>query len=265
MLIGPDIARMVVPGAAIAHCRLPAWRATDYVSRSSTSSIGYSFTRQNCVVDVAGRADARVVDAASIVMIGAEPIKWLSVEQPCEIIEISGDADLRSIMAEELGIPYDADLADLNCPGNPIAWAIAARLRALARADGPIDSLEVESLVRRLYAHMLIAHFGGRLREKGDGALDMRRLARVADYIDDHLGEDLSLTALADVAALSPFHFQRSFRRATGATPHHYVALRRAERARQLIAEGRPQDQIASAVGYGNRRRLRAALAEARF
>lgn len=262
MVASPEIARLAVHGAAIAYCRLPAWEATEYVSHSSASSVGLSFTHQRCVVEVAGRAAAREVHPVSVVVMGAGPATWLCVEEASEFIEVTGDASLRNAIADELCVPSASDLADVGYPGDAIAWAVAARLRAYAASDGPIDQLEVEFLVRRLYGHAFIARFGGRLRERSDGALDARRLARVAEFVDSHLGTDLNLGMLADIAALSPFHFQRSFRRATGCTPHRYVALRRAERARQQLAAGLPVAEVAPALGYKNNRGLRMALAK---
>jgi AraC family transcriptional regulator len=43
------------------------------------------------------------------------------------------------------------------------------------------------------------------------------------DYVEAHLDDDLSLTVLADVACLSPYHFSRSFKQATGVGPQRYV------------------------------------------
>lgn len=54
-------------------------------------------------------------------------------------------------------------------------------------------------------------------------------------YIDEHLGEDLALASIAAEVALSPFHFARLFKQATGLSPHQYVVRRRVERARELI------------------------------
>ncbi len=258
----PEIARLAVHGAVIAYCRLPAWEAAEYVSTSATSSVGFSFTSQRCVVDVAGRAAVRQVEAVSIVVMGPEPATWVRVEKPSEIIEVSANADLRSAIADELSVASFSELADLTYPGDPAAWAVAARLRAFAVRADTCDELAVECLVRRLYGHAFISRFGGRLRERGDGALDARRLSRVADFIDSHLGTALNLALLADIAALSPFHFQRSFRRATGCTPHQYVATRRAALAREQIAVGLPAAEVASALGFKNIRGLRLALAK---
>jgi AraC family transcriptional regulator len=252
----PDKAYNSIDAASIVHCRLPAWSANDYVSSSAVSSIGLSFTQQTCVVETGGRTIERTVSAASAVVVGQEPIDWLRVDQPSELMEVSATAPLRHELAEELRADAHADLADLAFADDPIVWAVAARLRILVRRDDPADALEVDWLVRRLYGHVLVTRFGGRLREKADGALDRRRLARVADYVETHLGESLSLDVLASVAALSVFHFHRSFRRATGCSPHHYVALRRAEQANRCLANGGSIRTAALTLGYRDARAL---------
>ena len=48
------------------------------------------------------------------------------------------------------------------------------------------------------------------------GTLDPGRLDRVRDFIETNLGEDLTIEALAKEACLSPFHFARAFKAATG-------------------------------------------------
>jgi AraC family transcriptional regulator len=43
---------------------------------------------------------------------------------------------------------------------------------------------------------------------------------------------------MAAVAGLSPVHFARQFRRATGQAPHQHLLHRRVERAKRLLAAG---------------------------
>jgi hypothetical protein len=65
--------------------------------------------------------------------------------------------------------------------------------------------------------------------------LSRDRLTRVRDYIEAHLDDRLTLTELAGVACLSPYHFSRSFKEAVGIGPQRYVMRRRLERAKTLI------------------------------
>jgi AraC family transcriptional regulator len=80
--------------------------------------------------------------------------------------------------------------------------------------------------------------------------LSRDRLKRVRDYIETHLGDRLTLTDLAGVACLSPYHFSRSFKEAVGIGLQRYVMQRRLERAKKLIRRtNRPLPEIAQQVG----------------
>ena len=85
------------------------------------------------------------------------------------------------------------------------------------------------------------------------GALDPRRLRRVIDFIEAHLGEDLTIETLAKEAYLSPFHFARAFKAATGTSPHRYLIDRRIKCAKALIAEGELRlTEIADKCGFSS-------------
>jgi AraC-like DNA-binding protein len=72
---------------------------------------------------------------------------------------------------------------------------------------------------------------------RSHGGLTPRVFQRVRDYIDGHLGENVELEALADIAGLSRCHFARAFKQSSGVTPHSYLMKRRVERAKKLIVE----------------------------
>ena len=77
------------------------------------------------------------------------------------------------------------------------------------------------------------------------------RLARVLAYVESSLHERLPVGALAREASMSPFHFARMFKLATGHSPHQYVVLRRMEHAKQLLgATTLPIVQVARRVGF---------------
>jgi AraC family transcriptional regulator len=87
--------------------------------------------------------------------------------------------------------------------------------------------------------------------------LSRERLQRVRDYIEAHLDDNLSLTVLADIACLSPYHFSRSFKQATGVGPQRYVIERRLERAKRLLRQTRqPLALIAQKAGFADQSHL---------
>ncbi|MEO6300561.1 MAG: AraC family transcriptional regulator [Paracoccaceae bacterium] len=80
-----------------------------------------------------------------------------------------------------------------------------------------------------------------------------KRLLRVLDHIHDNPAADLSLDALADVAALSRFHFHRVFHATTGETVAQSVRRLRMYRASvSLVTTKDPVARIARSVGYPN-------------
>ena len=90
-----------------------------------------------------------------------------------------------------------------------------------------------------------------------------KRLIRVLDHIHDNPAGDLSLDALADVAALSRFHFHRMFHAATGETVAGSVRRLRMYRASvALVTTKDPLARIAHAVGYDNLASFHRAFAE---
>jgi AraC family transcriptional regulator len=81
------------------------------------------------------------------------------------------------------------------------------------------------------------------------GGLPIARLRKVEDYVRGHLAESIQIETLAELAGLSPFHFSRVFKQATGMTPHQFVI--RELQAQQLIREtSRSLIEIALEVGY---------------
>jgi AraC family transcriptional regulator len=78
-----------------------------------------------------------------------------------------------------------------------------------------------------------------------------RKLERVRSFIAEHRAERLLVERLAAVVRLSPFHFARLFKLATGASPHAFITARRVDRAKELLrARHLPLVEIAAEVGF---------------
>ena len=73
---------------------------------------------------------------------------------------------------------------------------------------------------------------------------------RVADYLDAHLGEPVSLDALSEAVYLSKYHLERRFREETGASIYQMLLQKRMIRARNLMREGMPLLQVALGCGF---------------
>jgi AraC family transcriptional regulator len=78
-----------------------------------------------------------------------------------------------------------------------------------------------------------------------------RRLYRARDFLYSCYAEPLSVGDAAQIAAMSPFHFQRMFKRAFGISPMQFLQRRRLEVARNLLAA--TEDDVTSiclSVGF---------------
>ena len=88
------------------------------------------------------------------------------------------------------------------------------------------------------------------LRAPGDVLVHLRR---ARDYADRHYAEPLDLAALAQVAGLSKFHFQRLFKATYGLTPAAHLSQRRVERAQDLLrATNLTVTEVCFAVGFSS-------------
>jgi len=171
-------------------------------------------------------------------------------DDPSDLVELRVPTSLVRLAAAEMGL--DPDRAGLaprchirDAPIEHIAWALAAD----ETARSPNGLLYRESLGMAL-AVRLLAHHAAPAPRPG---LPKAKLARLTEYIEAHLGEDVSLLTLARVSGVSASHLRALFKRSTGVAVHEYVIQRRVARARVLLLEGRlPAGQIALEAGFSH-------------
>jgi AraC family transcriptional regulator len=115
----------------------------------------------------------------------------------------------------------------------------------------PGGMLYAESLSCALIARLAKRYGGRKAIDQPAGALSPSSRQRVIDFIEAHLGENLSIAVLAQEVSLSPDHFSRCFTVSFGQPPHRYVQQRRIEAARKLLmVSSRPLAEIALDLGF---------------
>lgn len=154
---------------------------------------------------------------------------------------------------ESLQVPY-AELVPHLPRHDPLLHHMALVLQAAVEAEGVAGRLYAEVLANVLAVHLLSRYAIGRhLDQPFHGGLTPFKLHCTIAYILAHLEHKLSLAELAAVAQMSPAHFARLFKCATGQTPHQYVITRRMERAKELLTETTlPLHEIGARVGYAD-------------
>ncbi len=152
--------------------------------------------------------------------------------------------------------PAKAELVYVGGLVDPTLQRIALSFRdVLWRGVEPAtDRLFVDGMQAALAAHLLgnysVDHW--RRLERAP-QIDLRRLARVLDYVDAHYNENIALSDLAAEECLSPYHFSRLFREATGQSPHQYLTSRRVKAAKdELVRNRASMAEVAQVTGFGS-------------
>ena len=137
---------------------------------------------------------------------------------------------------------------------DPTLWETALRLKA---------QVENRSLMHRQYGEALgivMVHDLVRVNGNADlvsapadrGGLAGWQQRRLAEYIEEHVSDNIPLAALSQLVQLSPYHLCRSFKQSFGMPPRKYHSTRRIERAKQLLATRELSiTTIARVVGFG--------------
>ncbi len=115
--------------------------------------------------------------------------------------------------------------------------------------------------VIRGYLEVLLAKTFRQMDAQEPEGMPLRLLAGALDYIDAHLGERITLTALARACFYNPSYFSRLFKDACGMTLTDYLTGRRIHEALRLLREtGLPAEAVASKVGYRDKKQFYAAF-----
>jgi AraC family transcriptional regulator len=144
------------------------------------------------------------------------------------------------VAAEAFGLdPARLTVPPLDGLDLPHLRAAMGEVDAELTTGGAGGRLAAESLANVLAVHLIRHVLAPSRPARGpDGALPRGRLRAVVEYIEEHLDASPSLEQMAAVARLSPYHFARQFKAATGLPPYQYVIMRRVERAKQLLQGG---------------------------
>jgi AraC family transcriptional regulator len=141
------------------------------------------------------------------------------------------------VAAEAFGLdPARVSLPPLDGLDHPPLRAAMLAVNDELTAGAAGGRLAAESLANLLAVHLLRNASAPRPPDRRTyNALPPGKLRAVVEYVEGHLDAGLTLEQMAAAAHLSPYHFARRFKAATGLPPHQYLIARRVERARHLL------------------------------
>jgi AraC-like DNA-binding protein len=174
------------------------------------------------------------------------PVEAIHVFVPCSVVAKTYEE------LQQSSCPNDYHLVDPAFAADPVMGKLGCTLLEATTLRSPFAGLYCESLAMAVLARAMEFQNDpteGTLRQ----GLAPWRLRRTIEYIEDNLGEPITLNEIAEHAGLSRMHFAAQFKRATGLSPHAFLMERRLETAKSLLIENRlPIVQIAFTVGFNS-------------
>ena len=182
-------------------------------------------------------------------------IRWFTEgDEPLRTLHVHVEAGIFRRFAMEVADrdPGSIELVDALAETDPLIEAIGKSLGRELETPSPAGPLFADGAAQVLAAHILRNYCAFPIAPtKRNSVFSARKLRQVRDYIEAHMDASVTLDDLAQVSGMSLYHFARSFKQATGETPHGFVTRLKLERAKRLLCEtGMDMPQIARALGF---------------
>ncbi len=114
--------------------------------------------------------------------------------------------------------------------------------------------LEAEEPLYMIYARMLVKY--GSFTDNLSGSRDPIAIKRAREYLEECFMGSVHLDDLVNISGRSKYHLIRSFKKATGQTPHAYLTDVRVRNARRLLVRGASPGETASLCGFADQAHL---------
>lgn len=201
---------------------------------------------------LAGRTRTRKMTSGDITITPVGPrVRWQQTSASLVTLLRLSSEYVRRMAGDECAMdPGRFEIQSVFATRDAVIENLGHRLLAGLELEGVDSHLYVDTLTCELALHLLRHYTTTSVSDWPKTRLSPHKLRCAVDYIEENLGNPLTLAAIAGAVALSPGHFAHAFREATGVSPHRYVVERRVERAKSLLRHtALPITEIADRVG----------------
>jgi transcriptional regulator GlxA family with amidase domain len=133
-----------------------------------------------------------------------------------------------------------------------LATSLSRFYECLAKAA---PKVETESFLLEALARLITRHADPQAKPRSVGR-ERPAVRKAREYMEANFNQDLSLSKLADLVSLSPYHFARAFQREIGLPPHAYLEGVRIRKAREFLDQGETLASAALSAGYSDQSHL---------
>ncbi|BCG88125.1 AraC family transcriptional regulator [Mesorhizobium sp. 113-3-9] len=232
----------------------PGWRVADVICTAGAGDRPFEEAHQDfCVAAVtSGTFRYRAQQGTAMLAPGALLLGNSGTCYECGHEHGSGDrclsfhfgpAYMERIVA---GVPGARTLT-FEAPRLPPLPALAPLLAEAEAAREMADKDAFRELSLRIAGAAVAAISGATSARRGPSRRDQKRVAEAVRRIELDAEGPISLSALADETATSPYHFLRIFRQVAGMTPYQFLLKTRLHRAAVRL---RLSDDAISAIAF---------------
>jgi AraC family transcriptional regulator len=135
---------------------------------------------------------------------------------------------------------------------------VAHEIRKMLLAPSPADKIYAETLSRTAASYLVRAYALGRCPGTNNSqALTPQQCNRAIEYIEEYLGDNLTLAGIARAAGVSTSRLNGEFKRSLKLAPHQYVLNARVRRANALlVSTNLSLVQVALQCGFSNQQHM---------
>jgi AraC family transcriptional regulator len=231
-----QVSRRSDPAGAVVLAPIAQHRLSMHLSPCTVTACrdtGKHFTRLRGDIDITpagepGGFDAKAPSASLEVRIPAGMLEHVAHELEIASTAVPVQHMVRDARMQHLLLALEAERSGASPPG-PFADGIASALATLLLANRPFAS-------------------SAALAGASPASLQC-----VVDYVEANLQRPLTIEHLARVAGVGRSSLQQAFKARHGMAIHRYVMLRRVDRARTLVLQGRtPWSEAALLAGFSH-------------
>ena len=197
-----------------------------------------------------GRPQRAIVRAPQVCVVPPGRPFRVACQGAADLIVLALEAQyFASRVQEAFGGPRD--IVERFGASDPFLRGVGNVLRTGFRSQRVPTQSYLDSLASVIAIHVAANYDRRDGRTSAFTGLAPHKLQRVLDHIEQHLADAIHVRDLAGVVHMSPYHFARMFKQATGQPPHVYITSQRMDQAKNLLGNSELSlVQVASSVGY---------------
>jgi AraC family transcriptional regulator len=169
---------------------------------------------------------------------------------PGEVLAIAVDPERARNYLQDDGI--FVDLVTHLSVRDDVLERLLASVRNEVDAGCPSGALFAEGVSLALLARLRACYGRSTTAQRPLRKLSPSQARATVDFVEAHLGAELSVARLAAQVEMSPYTFSRLFKASFAMTPHSFVLSRRLDRAEVLLAGRQSLSEIALSLGFAS-------------